>query len=172
MFGGGCFWCTETIFLSLKGVISVMPGYTGGAVANPTYEQVCGGGTNHIEAVKIEFDPGAISYGDLLSVFFYTHDPTTVNRQGNDIGEQYNSVVFYSNESQKTEAESLIKDLNDSHAYENQIVTQIRPLGDFYPAEDYHQKYYENHKNAPYCQIVIEPKLEKLRTRFAKLLQN
>ncbi|MDE2041228.1 MAG: peptide-methionine (S)-S-oxide reductase MsrA [Patescibacteria group bacterium] len=172
VFGGGCFWCTEAVFSSLKGVISVMPGYTGGRVANPTYEQVCAGATGHIEAIKIEFDPSVISYDDLLAVFFNTHDPTTRDRQGNDVGEQYASAIFYNNESQKAAAETFISDIQSSHAYDKPVVTVVRPLEEFYAAEDYHQKYYETHKDAPYCQIVIEPKLEKLQNRFAQLLKH
>lgn len=171
VFAGGCFWCTESVFLSLKGIISVMPGYTGGTVPDPTYEQVCAGDTSHVEAVRIEFDPGVITYDDLLAVFFNTHDPTAIDRQGNDVGKQYNSVIFYSNEEQKTKAEALIRELDDSKAYDRPIATQVRRSGEFYPAEDYHQRYYEHHKDAPYCQIVIEPKLAKLREKFRDLLK-
>ena len=171
VFGGGCFWCTEAVFKSLKGVISVMPGYTGGRTLSPSYEQVSGGNTGHVESIKIEFDPAAISYDDLLTVFFNTHDPTTFNRQGNDVGEQYASVVFYANEEQKVKSEAMIAKLNESKAYESPVITEVRPLGEFYPAEDYHHDYYEAHKDAPYCQIVIAPKLEKLQKRFAELLK-
>jgi len=171
VFGGGCFWCTEAIFKSLKGVVSVTPGYTGGTTTNPTYGSVCGGRTGHVEAVKIEFDPSIISYADLLNVFFHTHDPTTPNRQGNDIGTEYNSAVFFADRDQEQAARQLIKELSDSHAYDNPIVTQVRPADVFYPAEDYHQRFYETHKDAPYCELVIAPKLEKLQKRFNELLK-
>lgn len=171
VFGGGCFWCTEAIFERLKGVKSVMPGYTGGTIENPTYEQVSAGNTGHVESIKIDFDPSIISYDDLLTVFFNTHDPTTLNRQGNDVGTQYRSVVFYSNDTQRAKAEALIKELNDSHAYDKPVVTEVRPLEGFYAAEDYHRKYYDNNASQPYCQLIIAPKLEKLQKRFAELLK-
>lgn len=171
MFGGGCFWCTEAIFLSLKGVMSVVPGYTGGNVKNPTYEQVNSGTTGHIESIRIEFDPLVISYDDLLTVFFNTHDPTTPDRQGLDIGPQYRSVIFYLNDKQRAEAEAFIRELNDPKAFVVPVITEVRPMQVFYTAEDYHLKYYENHKDAPYCQLIIEPKMEKLHKRFAELLK-
>lgn len=171
VFGGGCFWCTEAIFKSLKGVVTVMPGYTGGTTANPTYESVSNGNTGHVESIKIQFDPALISYNDLLAVFFNTHDPTTLNQQGADMGTQYASAVFYVTEEQKTATEALIKELTDSKAYDRPIVTVVKPLGTFYEAESYHHDYYEAHKDAPYCQIVIEPKLEKLQKKFAELLK-
>jgi peptide-methionine (S)-S-oxide reductase len=148
-----------------------MPGYTGGQLPDPTYEQVSEGGTGHVEAVKIEYDPSLISYDDLLSVFFNTHDPTTKDRQGNDVGSQYNSVIFYSNEKQKDKAISLIAELNRVHAYDKPVITQVRPLDKFYEAEDYHRNFYETHKDSPYCEIVIAPKLNKLQERFSKLLK-
>jgi peptide-methionine (S)-S-oxide reductase len=151
--------------------MSVMPGYTGGAARNPTYEQVCGGATGHAEAIKIEFDPGIIAYADLLAVFFNTHDPTTLNRQGNDVGTQYRSGIFYANESQKVAAEALVKELNDTKAYDKPVVTEVAPLGDFYPAEDYPHDYYKNNSSQPYCQLVIAPKIEKLQKRFNELLK-
>lgn len=172
VFGGGCFWCTETVFLHLNGVKSVMPGYSGGRLANPTYEQVSEGNTGHVEAVKIEYDPAVISYDDLLSVFFNTHDPTTIDGQGSDIGTQYNSVVFYLSEDQKNKATSLISELNRSHAYDKPVITQVRPLETFYEAEDYHRDFYATHRDSPYCEIVIAPKLKKLQERFTKLLKN
>ena len=153
IFANGCFWCTEAVFSMLKGVKSVMPGYTGG-----------------LEALKIEYDPAVISYDDLLAVFFNTHDPTTVNRQGHDIGTEYNSAIFYFDEEQKGKAEALIKELNDSHAYEKPVVTSVRPSGPFNEAEEYHRNFYKNNSSAPYCALVIAPKLEKLQERFAKLL--
>ena len=171
VFGGGCFWCTEAIFKSLKGVTSVTSGFTGGRTLSPSYEQVSSGNTGHIESIKIEFDPAMISYDDLLSVFFNTHDPTTLNRQGNDVGEQYSSAIFYSNEEQKSKAESLIKELSDSKAYEDPIITAVKPLGEFYPADESHKDFYDKNKGSPYCEIVIEPMLDKLKKRFAELLK-
>ena len=171
VFANGCFWCTEAVFSMLKGVISVKPGYTGGNVENPTYEQVGNGNTGHAEAIEIKYDASVISYDDLLAVYFNTHDPTTVNRQGNDIGTQYRSVIFFSDDEQKNKAESLIKELNDSHAYDKPVVTEVQPLQKFYEAEDYHHDYYKNNKEQGYCQLVIAPKLEKLQKRFANLLK-
>jgi peptide-methionine (S)-S-oxide reductase len=177
VFAGGCFWCTEAVFSMLRGVKSVMPGYAGGkdggpTSVGPTYEQVSNGDTGYAESLKIEFDPSVISYEDLLSVFFNTHDPTTLNRQGNDVGTQYRSDILYSNEEQKHKAEALIKELDDSHAYDKPVVTEVQPLGEFYPAEDYHRDYYRNHPDAGYCELVIAPKLEKLQMRFAELLKS
>ena len=163
VFGSGCFWCTEAIFASLKGVISVLPGYSGGKIANPSYEQVCSGNTGHVECAKIVFDPNVIKYEQLLKVFFETHDPTSINRQGNDIGTQYQSTIFYTTSEQKEIAQKYIDNLNKQNFYDKKVATEIRKLEDFYVAEDYHQKYYENHKDAPYCQLVIEPKLDKLK---------
>lgn len=168
-FAGGCFWCTEAILKSLKGVFLAAPGYSGGEVENPTYEQVSTGETGHAETVKIEFDPSIISYGDLLTVFFATHDPTTLNRQGNDIGTQYRSEIFYVDELQKREAEEFIKNLNLELG--GKIATRISEFKNFYEAEDYHKNYYEKHKDAPYCQLVITPKIEKLQSRFRELLK-
>ncbi len=172
VFGGGCFWCTEAVFNELRGVLSAMPGYAGGMVKNPSYEAVCTGQTGHAEAVRIEFDPREISYKDLLTVFFATHDPTTLNRQGNDVGTQYRSIIFYSSEAQKQEAESFIRDLNQSLAYGRPVVTEVKPLGEFYEAEKYHRNYYQTNRYQPYCQVVISPKLEKLHKRFKELLAN
>lgn len=176
VFAGGCFWCTEAVFSMLKGVRSVMPGYAGGnpqagGGAAPTYEQVSNGDTGYAESLKVEFDPSVISYEDLLAVFFNTHDPTTLNRQGPDVGTQYRSSIFYSNEEQKRKAEALIKELDDAKAYDKPVVTEVQPLGEFYPAEDYHRDFYNNNKDFMYCEIIIEPKLEKLQKRFAKLLK-
>lgn len=168
VFGGGCFWCTEALFGELTGVISVTPGYSGGAAKNPTYDEVSSGKTGHAEAVKIEYDPEKISYGDLLTVFFATHDPTTPNRQGADVGTQYRSVILYSSDAQKKAAEEFISKLNESGP---KIVTEVKPLETFYEAEEYHKKYYQKNASAPYCQIVISPKMEKLKTRFYKLLK-
>jgi peptide-methionine (S)-S-oxide reductase len=169
VFAGGCFWCTEAVFERLKGVISVMPGYAGGTVANPTYRQVCTGRTGHAESVRVKFDPAQISYDDLLTVFFATHDPTSLNRQGADVGTEYRSAIFYTTPEQKRRAEEFIKELGEPGG--NPIVTEVVPLEAFYEAEDYHQQYYRNNSYAPYCQFVIEPKLEKLHRRFAQLLK-
>lgn len=171
VFANGCFWCTEAVFKSLKGVISVAPGYTGGSTDKPTYDQVLTGTTGHAEAIKIVFDPAKISFDDLLVVFFNTHDPTTLNRQGNDVGTQYRSAIFFGNEEQKAKAEALIQELNQKHAYDKAIVTEVKPLQKFYEAEDYHHDYYDKHGADPYCQIVIAPKLEKFQKRFAELLK-
>lgn len=178
VFGGGCFWCTETIFKMLKGVISVNPGYAGGETLrdasgqekNPTYEEVSNGNTGHAEVVKIEYNPNEISFETLLTVFFATHDPTTKNRQGNDIGEQYKSIILYANKKQKEIAKNFIKELNNYSEKGAPIVTEIKLLDKFYPAEEYHKNYYENNKNQSYCQVVINPKLEKVKEKFAELL--
>jgi len=170
VFGGGCFWCTEAIFQNLRGVAKVTSGYAGGNIENPSYEAVCSGRTGHAEVVKIEFDPTAIPYSVLLEVFFATHDPTTLNRQGHDAGEQYRSVVFYTSEAQKQEAVRLIDALSDSGEYDKAIVTEIKPLEQFYPAEDYHQNYFNENKTQPYCQAVIRPKLQKLKKQYSALL--
>jgi peptide-methionine (S)-S-oxide reductase len=172
VFGGGCFWCTEAVFDELRGVHSVVSGYAGSAVKNPTYEQVCSGNTGHAEVVKIEFDPSQISFRDLMTVFFATHDPTTLNRQGNDVGTQYRSVILYADEQQKQEAAAFVKELDDNKTYKNSIVTTLEPLTKFYPAEDYHQKYYANNPYQPYCQYMIPPKLGKLHKQFAALLKS
>jgi peptide-methionine (S)-S-oxide reductase len=165
-FAEGCFWCTEAFFQQLKGVEKVVSGYSGGHVANPTYEQVCTGTTGHAEASEIIYDPSVISYDQLLEAFWESHDPTTLNRQGNDVGTQYRSVIFYRNEAQKQKAEAYKQKLNASGAFSAPIVTAIEPLKNFYPAERYHQDYYENNPNQPYCQMVIRPKLEKFRKVF------
>lgn len=171
VFGGGCFWCTEAVFQSLKGVLSVLPGYAGGRVPNPSYEQVSSGRTGHAEAIKIEFVPAQIKFEDLLGVFFATHDPTTLNRQGGDVGEQYRSAVFYASPEQKLAAENFIRKLNQEGVFSAPIVTQIQPLDKFYAAEDYHKNYYVKNSGQPYCQAVINPKLAKLRAKFAGLLK-
>ncbi len=168
VFGGGCFWCTEAVFSELRGVLSVMPGYAGGEKPNPTYEQVCGGDTGHAEVIQIEFDPEQISYEDLLTVFFATHDPTTRNRQGNDVGTQYRSTVMYTTPEQKTDAERVIAKLNESG---DKVVTELVPLDIFYQAEEYHREYFKNHPEQAYCQLVINPKLEKLQKKFEALLK-
>ena len=169
---GGCFWCTEAIFKSLRGVTSVMPGYTGGTLKNPSYDQVATGRTGHAESVKIEFDPAVISYGDLLTVFFNTHDPTTLNRQGNDVGTDYRSAIFFATPEQEKAAHDTIAELDGAKAYDKPIVTEVVPLEEFFPAEDYHRDYYEMNRGQPYCELVIAPKLEKFQKRFADLLKN
>jgi peptide-methionine (S)-S-oxide reductase len=172
VFGGGCFWCTEAVFGQLKGVVSVMPGYAGGTLANPTYEQVCTGNTGHAEVTRVEYNPAEISFNDLLTVFFATHDPTSLNRQGADVGTEYRSVIFYTTDDQKRDAEALIEQLNSSDPAGKRIVTEVVPLKAFYPAEKYHQEYYRNNSLAPYCQIVIDPKLRKLHRQFTALLKS
>jgi len=176
VFGGGCFWCTEAVFGQLKGVVSVMPGYAGGTTANPTYEQVCTGKTGHAEVTRVEYNPAQISYHDLLVVFFATHDPTSLNRQGADVGTEYRSVIFYTTDQQKRETEALIEELNsqlkNSDSAGKRIVTEVVPLSAFYQAEGYHQEYYRNNSLAPYCQVVIDPKLRKLQKQFSALLKS
>lgn len=170
VFGGGCFWCTEAVFRMLKGVMSVTPGYAGGTAKNPTYERISAGESDHAEVIRIVFDPARISYADLLAVFFATHDPASMNKQGNDAGPQYRSTVLYADEGQKAAAEAMIAELNASSEAGGKIVTLVAPLGEFYEAEDYHKDYYRKNPQAPYCEIVINPKLEKAKQRFAKLL--
>lgn len=172
VFGGGCFWCTEAVFKELRGVLSVMPGYAGGHTENPTYTQVCGGNTGHAEVIKIEFDPAQIKYEDLLTVFFATHDSTTPNRQGNDIGTQYRSIVLCTSEEQKKKAEEFIAGLNASAKEGSPVITEIKPLDKFYEAENYHRDYYEQNKDQPYCQLIIQPKLAKVQHEFAALLKS
>lgn len=172
VFGGGCFWCTEAVFKMLKGVSLVLPGYSGGTTSNPTYDEVSGGKTGHAECTKIEFNPEEVSYKDLLTVFFGSHDPTTLNRQGADIGTQYRSVIFYTTEEQKKIAEDFIKEINSSNEMGKPVVTEVVPLGEFYIAENYHKDYYDRNKDAPYCELVINPKLEKVVEKFGNLLND
>ena len=172
VFGGGCFWCTEAVFQRLEGVTSVLPGYAGGTLENPTYRQVCTGRTGHAEVVRVEYDPTRIPYRNLLTVFFATHDPTSLNRQGADVGTEYRSVVFYTTEEQKRQAHAFIEELNASDPRGNPIVTQVSPLDAFYPAEDYHREYFRNNAELPYCQFVIAPKLAKLHKSFSDLLKS
>jgi peptide-methionine (S)-S-oxide reductase len=172
VFGGGCFWCTEAVFKMIKGVVSVEPGYAGGTKENPTYEEVSTGETGHIEVTKIEFDPDNISFRELLSVFFSSHDPTSVDRQGDDVGHQYRSAIFYTTTEQKDISQEVIKEINSSSKEGSVIVTEVRPLDRFYPAEDYHKDYYENHKNLPYCALVINPKLNKIKEEFRELIKS
>src|ERR1044071_3688387 len=171
-FANGCFWCTEAIFQDLDGVISVTSGYTGGHVENPTYKQVCSGQTGHAECLQIVYDPSKISFDELLEVFWKTHDPTTLNRQGGDVGTQYRSAIFYHNDEQKQKAEKYKAELDKSGAFDNPIVTEIVPYTKFYKAENYHQEYYELNKDSnPYCTIVIQPKLEKFEKVFKNKLK-
>lgn len=170
-FGTGCFWCTEAIFEQLKGVNKVESGYSGGKIANPTYKEVCSGLTGHAECVKITYDPKLITYAELLEVFWQTHDPTTLNRQGNDVGTQYRSVIFYHNENQKQLAEKYKKELDASGAFSDPIVTEISPAAPFYVAENYHQNYFSLNGNQPYCTFVIKPKVDKFKKVFAGKLK-
>ena len=163
---GGCFWCTEAVFSIVKGVEKVESGYTGGSVPNPTYEQVSSGATGHAEAVQVTFDPSVISFREILEVFFATHDPTTLNRQGPDFGTQYRSAIFYHNEEQKATAEKVIAELDKEGIWDSPIVTRVAPFKAFYAAENYHKDYYKRNSNQPYCQQVITPKLVKLQQRF------
>ncbi len=169
-FGSGCFWCSEAVFQRLEGVQSVKSGYSGGHLENPTYKQICEGTTGHAEVIQVEFDENKISFTDLLEVFWKTHDPTTLNRQGNDVGTQYRSVIFYHDDSQKSEALSYKKQLDDSGAWKDPIVTEISPLGKFYPAEDYHQNYFNENGSQPYCSFVIAPKIQKFQKEFKSKL--
>lgn len=162
----GCFWCTEAIFKRLKGVISVIPGYSGGITENPTYEQVCSKTTGHAESIRLEFNPLIISYSKILEIFWHTHDPTTLNRQGNDIGTQYRSAIFYLNEKQKQEALVVKSKIEKEKVYENPIVTKISKFTNFYPAENYHKDYYDRNKDYPYCKFIIDPKLKKLLKQY------
>ena len=159
VFGGGCFWCTEAIFKMVKGVASVTPGYAGGHIDSPTYSQVCSGSTGHAEVIKVDYDPDQISYEDLLEVFWQAHDPTTKDRQGNDVGTQYRSIILYQGEDQKRMAEESMAKLNASGIFKKPAVTEIEPLGEFYKAEDYHRDYFANNPNQPYCRAIIAPKV-------------
>ena len=168
--GGGCFWCTEAVFKMLRGVSSVLPGYAGGTKENPTYSEVCDGTTGHAEVVRLEYDPHLVKVEDLLTVFFGSHDPTTLNRQGNDVGTQYRSVIFYTTEAQKNIANSFIKEINDSSPEGRKVVTDVLPLPKFYEAEDYHKDYFARNPGNPYCEVIINPKLEKVQAKYANLL--
>lgn len=179
VFGGGCFWCTEAVFQMLKGIVSVMPGYAdstsspqAGVERRPTYEEVCSGTTGYVEVIRIEYDSENLTFHDLLAVFFGSHDPTSVNRQGNDVGIQYRSVVFYMTSEQKEEVERFIKEINDSNAMGKPVVTAVKPLAKFYEAENYHREYYAKNPGNPYCEVIINPKLQKVQEKFAKLLKN
>ncbi len=171
-FAGGCFWCTEAVFLELNGVKKVVSGYIGGDTINPTYKDICNGDTGHAEAIQITFDPNKINFGELLEIFFATHDPTTLNRQGNDIGTQYRSEIFYNNENQKDLAEAYIALMTRENTFGEPIVTVVSPATLFYEAEDYHQNYYNQNKLQGYCSYVITPKVEKLKKIFQDKLKN
>ena len=170
-FAGGCFWCTEALFKRLKGVRSVIPGYSGGNAGKHNYEQVSSNNTGHAESIQIKFDPKVISFEQLLEIFFKTHDPTTLNQQGNDVGSQYRSGIFYHNDDQKRIAEKLIEKLNKSNLYENKIITEITSLKNFFEAEDYHKDYYDKNKEAGYCKVVIDPKITKLHKEFGEKIK-
>ncbi|PRP66711.1 peptide-methionine (S)-S-oxide reductase MsrA [Nonlabens agnitus] len=169
IFAGGCFWCTEAVFQRVKGVSEVIPGFSGGNIKNPPYREVVQGRTGHAEAIKITFDPEIVSFNELLQVFFATHDPTTLNRQGYDVGSHYRSAIFFMNEEQEKEALEMIQKLNESNVYENPIVTEVSASKGFYKAEDYHKDYYNNNREQGYCQIIIDPKIKKLMTGFKEL---
>jgi peptide-methionine (S)-S-oxide reductase len=169
--GGGCFWCIEAVYEQLKGVESAVSGYSGGHVENPTYREVCDKQTGHAEVVQITFDNETVSFADLLDIFFTVHDPTTVNRQGNDVGPQYRSAIYYHSDEQKATAEAKIKEFNAANIWDNPIVTELTAFDKFYAAEDYHQEYFENNPDAGYCQVVIAPKVQKFRQKFIKQLK-
>jgi len=171
VFGGGCFWCTEAVFKILKGILAVTPGYTGGTSTNPNYHEVSEGNTRHVEVVEVVYDPGTISLRDLLAVFFATHDGTSLNRQGNDVGTQYRSVIFYNDQEQQKESQDFIAELNANIPEGKNIVTTVEPLRGFYSAEKYHIDYYERNQIEPYCELVISPKLRKVQNDFAELLK-
>ena len=171
-FSGGCFWCLEAVFTRVKGVVSSVSGFAGGEKENPSYEDVSSGTTGHAETVKIGFDPALISYKDLLSVFFYIHDPTSLNRQGDDVGTQYRSAIFYADEAQKKIADDFVSSLASEKTYKKPIVTEIMPLKKFYQAEEYHQHYFEKNPNESYCTLVIAPKVEKLKAAFKKFYRS
>ena len=162
----GCFWCSEAIFKRLKGVESVLPGYAGGTVKNPSYDEVCMENTGHAESIQVKFDPRIISFEKILNIFWHTHNPTTLNRQGNDIGTQYRSAIFFHDEKQKAIAEKSKKDIEQADLYKDPIVTEITPFKNFYIAEDYHKNYYDKHQEAPYCNFVIDPKIHKLLQQY------
>ena len=169
--GGGCFWCLEAVYVELKGVDRVVSGYTGGQVPNPSYEAVCSGTTGYAEVVQVTFDPSVISFQDILQVFFTIHDPTTLNRQGADVGSQYRSVIYYHSPAQKEMAEAVIKEIETAGVWDGKIVTEVTPAEIYYPAEEYHQDYFENNPYQPYCQFVVAPKVLKLRKAFAEKLK-
>lgn len=169
--GAGCFWCVEAIYKELRGVEKIEPGYSGGKIANPTYREVCSGLTGHAEVIQLEYDESVIDFKEILEVFFKTHDPTTLNRQGADVGTQYRSAIFYHNENQKEIAEKVIKELDDSNAFDNPIVTEVTEFTTFYPAEEYHKNYYKNNPEEGYCRMVVRPKLVKFKKVFGEKLK-
>ncbi len=169
--GSGCFWCIEALYLNLEGIKDVLPGYSGGHVADPSYRQVTSGTTGHAEVIRFYYDPKIISFREILEIFWFSHDPTTLNRQGADVGPQYRSAVFYHTEAQREDAEKYKKELNESGAYDSPIVTEITPFHNFYEAEDYHRNYYNQHELQPYCQFVIRPKVEKFKKVFASKMK-
>jgi methionine-S-sulfoxide reductase len=171
VFGGGCFWCTEAVFERIEGVSDVLPGYSGGNVINPSYREVCTGNTGHAEVVEVTYDSSIVKLETLLKVFFTTHDPTTLNRQGADVGTQYRSAIFYTSDKQKVLAEMIIGELERNKVFNDPIVTEVKPLENFYQAEDYHNGYFEANKQQPYCRIVIQPKIEKLEKVFDNFLK-
>jgi peptide-methionine (S)-S-oxide reductase len=168
---GGCFWCIEAVYQEIDGVESVVPGYTGGSSTNPTYEQVSTGKSGHAEAVQVTFDPAEVSYREILEIFFSAHDPTTLNRQGADVGTQYRSAIFYHSDKQKTISQEVMKEINKARLWERPMVTQVAPISKFYPAEDYHRDYFKKHPEHAYCQAVISPNVNKLRTQWVKRLK-
>jgi len=170
--GGGCFWCLEAVYNQTQGVISAISGYMGGAKPNPTYEQVCSGRTGHVEVVQVTFDPAIITFREILEIFFTTHDPTTLNRQGNDVGTQYRSVIFYHSPEQRAIAEAVIAEFKAEKVFGDPIVTAIEAAPEFYPAEDYHQEYFANNPNQPYCSYVVAPKVQKFRKKFASRIKS
>jgi peptide-methionine (S)-S-oxide reductase len=171
IFGGGCFWCIEAIFQRVQGVESVASGYMGGTNPSPTYKQVCGGDTGHVEVVKITFNPEQVSYRELLDIFFTVHDPTTLNRQGNDAGTQYRSVIFYTSDEQRRESEEFISQLESSKAFGAPVITAVEPAAEFYQAEDYHQNYFNDNRYQPYCMFVVGPKVQKFQQKFGEKLR-
>jgi peptide-methionine (S)-S-oxide reductase len=170
--GGGCFWCLEAVYDKMEGVLSVESGYMGGDLPNPTYQAVCSGRTGHVEVVQVTFDPEVTTFREILEVFFSIHDPTTMDRQGNDVGSQYRSAIFYYSEDQRAAAHEIIDELTGEKAFRDPIVTQIRPAATFYLAEDYHQEYFANHPNQPYCSFVVAPKVQKFRQKFAAKMRH
>ncbi len=172
IFGGGCFWCTEAIFKRIKGVLSVTLGYAGGTTENPSYEEVCSGETNHVEVIKVEFDKNIITLKTLIQIFLHTHNPTEVNRQGNDVGTQYRSVIFYFNDEQKNIANETISEIRKSGLYENDIATSVEPYINFFNAEYYHINYYDNNKNNSYCSYIIKPKIMKLLNEYSSIIKD
>ncbi|PWS26272.1 peptide-methionine (S)-S-oxide reductase [Pedobacter yonginense] len=171
IFGGGCFWCTEAVFQTVKGVKQVVSGYMGGELKHPTYMEICNGDTGHAEVIQVQFDEKVISFNELLLIFFKTHNPTTLNRQGNDTGTQYRSIIFYANQEQKEQAEKMIDELTREKVYEKAIITEVCPISDFYEAEDYHQNYFLQNQGKPYCAFVIQPKLNKFISDFKDMVK-